>query len=82
MSDIILNVRVKPNSSKFSVDVSNEIVISCKSPPKNNKANIEIVKQLKRLLKRGVTIESGLKSKKKRIKIHNITMQELMGLLK
>jgi len=82
MSDIILTVRAKPNSSKFSVDVGNEIVISCKSPPKNNKANVEIVKELRRMLKKDVTIESGLKSKKKRIKIHNITRQELMELLK
>ena len=74
---IILSVRVKPNSSKFFLEVKDKIIIHCKSPARENKANLEIIKELKRMLKKDVEIKSGFKSKEKRIMIHNITDEEL-----
>lgn len=74
---VVFSARVKPNSPSFSLEVNDKIVIHCKSPARENKANLEIVKELKRMLKKDVEILSGFKSKEKRIAIHNITEEEL-----
>ena len=71
--DVVLNVKVKPNSPHFSIESNNNFIIHCKSSPKQNKANIEILKELERLFKTRVEIISGLTSKNKSILIHNIT---------
>jgi len=77
---IILSVKVKPNSLKFSIELNDRVTIHCKSPPKQGKANIEIIKQLKRIFSRDVTIVSGLKSKNKNIFIPRITEKEFKKL--
>lgn len=75
---IIVEVTVHPNSPKFSIKFNNRIKVYCKSPPEKNKANLEIIKEFKRTFNREVEIISGLKSKKKRLIIHNITEKEFM----
>lgn len=72
-SGILLTVKVKPNSPQFSIKFNDQIIIHCKSHPEKNKANLEIIKELKRIFDRKVEIILGLKSKKKKILIHNIT---------
>ena len=78
---VILSVKVKPNSPKFFIESNSNIIIHCKSSPKQNKANIEIIKELERLFKTRVEIISGLTSKKKSILIHNITKQEVKKMI-
>jgi uncharacterized protein (TIGR00251 family) len=79
---ILITVKVKPNSPKFSVELSdNKILISCKSPPKQNKANTEIIKELRRNFKNNVEIVSGLSSRNKKILIHGLTEQKFLSFL-
>lgn len=78
INGIILEAKVKPNSPKFSIEINDNIIIHCKSHTKQNKANLEIIKELERLFKTRVEIIKGLTSKNKSILIHNITEQGVM----
>ncbi len=68
---------VKPNSKENKVEgfdeERNAYRISIKAKPENNKANIEIIKFLSKLLKRKAKIVSGLNSKEKIIEIVGYT---------
>ena len=71
--ETILNAKILTNKQKFKAKFDNErklLIIEVKSKPLENKANKEIVKELKRFFKQEVEIVSGLKSKEKIIKIH------------
>ena len=80
MTDIIINVKVKPKSGKFCIkkDVEKDIyVVNLKSVPENNEANTELIKNLSRLLKKDVFILRGHKSKRKKIMIKDMSVEEL-----
>lgn len=80
---VIIKVKVKPNSPKFKIEKrDSRIIIYCKSPPENNEANREIVKELEKLIGRKVKIARGLTSNKKSIIVHNITEKEFKKLIK
>ena len=63
---------VKPNSGENKIEGfdSNRkaYIISIRAKPEDNKANIEIIKFLSKLLKKRVSIASGFRSKEKIIK--------------
>ena len=64
---------VKPNSSKNEIlsydKEKNAYRVNIKAKPKDNKANIEIIKFFSKLLKKKVRIIKGVKSKEKLIKV-------------
>ena len=61
-----MKIKVKTNCKKQEVKKQGEIyLVSLKSRPENNKANIELLKLLKRKFKKDVKIIKGLKSKEK-----------------
>ncbi len=66
-------ITAKPNSKENKLEgfdkERNAYRISIKAKPEDNKANIEIIKFLSKLLKKRVKIISGLKSKEKIIEI-------------
>jgi uncharacterized protein (TIGR00251 family) len=67
---MIAEVSVTPNSKRFSITQKDgRLKVLLRSPPENNKANIELVSELSKLLGRPVRIVSGLTSKKKRLAI-------------
>jgi uncharacterized protein (TIGR00251 family) len=76
-----LEITVFPKSGRFEV-VSKEgrVKVYLKSAPENNKANIELVKEMKKLLKADVRIVSGLTSKRKVLEIQ-MSKEELERLL-
>ena len=80
---VILDIRAKPASGGFSVKLGQDgtITISTKSPPEGNKANMEIVKGLMKMLRRNVRIVRGLQSKHKEIFVDGATSQEVATLL-
>jgi len=80
-NSFILEVKVKPNSPKFKVDFKKKIIY-CKSAPKQNKANLEIIKKLEKHLNTKVQIIAGLKGNHKKILIHNISEQDFKRSLK
>ena len=81
-NNFLITVKVKPNSPKFSINVKDKIIIHCKSPPEKNKANLEIMKELKKLFKKDVEIVSGSKTRNKKILIHNISENKLNEIFK
>ena len=70
----IFKVIVKPNFRKneligFDKD-RNAYIIRIKEKAKDNKANIELIKFLSKVLGKGVKIKSGIKSKEKLIETY------------
>ncbi len=81
-SGVLLEVKVKPSSGKFSVKLEkDEITIHTKSPPEGNKANQEIVSSLMKILRRDVRIVRGLKSRRKEILVAGASTYEVVSLL-
>ncbi|MBU0532292.1 YggU family protein [Candidatus Micrarchaeota archaeon] len=73
---MILDITVVPNSKKFLIiKKDDKIKIFLKSPPEQNKANIELIKELSKALDADVRIVSGHTSRRKRLEI-NITEKE------
>ncbi len=67
---MIVEVTVVPNSRSFSVEVrTGRIRICLRSPPENNRANLELVKELSRALGCSVRILSGTTSRRKRLEL-------------
>ena len=66
-------VVIKPNAKKSEIIGYNcdkeGFEIAIKAPPKDNKANIELIKFLSKLLKKKVRIKSGKTSKVKVIEV-------------
>jgi len=61
-----LEVTVIPKSRAFCIEKKGErIRIHLKSAPESNKANLELIRELKKLLKAEVRIVAGLSSRKK-----------------
>mgnify|MGYP001502562899 CR=1 FL=1 len=66
-----MQVIVKPNSSKNEItkEVNGVLYINIKAIPENNKANIELIKFLKKYFKKDYKIVSGFTSRKKSLKV-------------
>lgn len=71
-NSVLLEIKVKPNSPEFKMDFKRKIIF-CKSQAKQNKANLEIIKNLEKLFNTKVQIIAGLRQTHKKILIHNIT---------
>ena len=66
---MLVEAKVYANAKKFKLELDkNTLVIYTKSPPENNKANSEIVKELTKRYG-SCRIVKGLKSKKKLLEI-------------
>lgn len=68
---MIINVNVKPNSGEQSIEKNGTgYSVRLKSPPKDGKANTELIKLLKRHFNaKEVKIKSGFTSRKKTVEI-------------
>ena len=68
---MIINVKVKTCSGKqeFKKISDNDYKISLKSPPEDNKANIELLKMLKKYFGRQARIIKGARSRNKIVEI-------------
>ena len=74
---LLIRTHIRPSSHKFDIKIINDlIVISTKSIARDNKANMEILKELKRLVKRNVSIVSGATSKEKVLLIENCSIEQ------
>jgi len=70
---MIIKVKAKPSSAKQEVVKKSEdnFVVYLKSAPRNNKANIELVKLLHKYFNRPIKIKSGLSSRNKTVRVGN-----------
>lgn len=67
-----LNIKVQPNSKRQEIQksIDGEITkVFLKNPPKNNKANEELIKFLSKYFKTKVKIIKGFTSKRKTIEV-------------
>ncbi len=63
---MIVEVSVVPKSGRFELSLKEgKLKAYLKSPPEKNKANLELAKELSKLLGCQVTIVSGQKSRRK-----------------
>jgi uncharacterized protein (TIGR00251 family) len=75
---VLLEVRVKPNSDRFSLSRrEGRLVLEVASPPREGEANTEIVKGLKRLFRKDIEIVRGLKGKDKVILVRDGKASEM-----
>ncbi len=67
-----IKIKVKPKSGKSEVikKTEEDYEVKLKSRAENNKANIELIKLLKKYFKTEVRIKSGLKSRNKIIEVN------------
>ena len=66
----MIKVIVKPNASKFAIKKKdNYYIVSVKSVAENGKANMELIRELRKFFGRRVRIIRGVKSRKKIIEI-------------
>lgn len=67
---MIAEVSVVPKSPAFAIRKKDgKVKVYLKSPPEENKANLELVKELEKIFGRPVAIVSGAKSKNKKIRL-------------
>ncbi len=81
--ETIVNAIIRTGKNKFglSFDSENEVlIIEITENPEKGKANKEIIKELKKFFKSEIELVSGIKSKKKIIKI-SLPKQEVLNLL-
>ena len=75
---VLLEVKVKPNSKKFGfVRKGGKLILEVTSPPKEGKANAEIIRGLKRVLGKDVEIFKGLKSREKIIFVNGAASEDI-----
>jgi hypothetical protein len=78
---IILEVHVKPRARNFRIQTNDELVIFCKQPPVEGKANKELIRKLSKIFKRKVEVVSGFHSKTKKIFIKDAAEEEVLKVL-
>jgi uncharacterized protein (TIGR00251 family) len=67
---MIVEVAVVPKSGRFELSLKDgKLKAYLKSPPEKNKANLELAKELSKLLGCQATIVSGAKSRRKVLEI-------------
>ena len=66
-----IQVKVKPSSGKQEIEKKGDFyLVYLKSPPENNRANLELIKLLQKYFNsRDIKIKSGFKSKNKIVEV-------------
>ena len=76
---VLIRVRVKPDSKRFALArKGGQLILEVTSPPKEGKANLEIVKGLKRMFGKDVEIVKGFRSREKVVLIKGSKKEEIM----
>ena len=79
---LIVSVRAKPNSGRFAIyRKDGDIILELKSPPREGKANQEVMSELPGLLRCEVRLLRGSKSKRKLLLLKGISQEELEAFL-
>jgi uncharacterized protein (TIGR00251 family) len=79
---VVVDIFVKPNSSKFDVLVEGkEIIVHSTEVPEKGKVNKEIIKEFTKLFHKKTEIVSGLTSKQKKLFIAGLSKGEAVKVL-
>jgi hypothetical protein len=79
---VIITVFVKPNASKFKVELDgDEIIVHCTEEPVKGRVNREILKEFSKLLHAKVELASGATSRQKKLLIKDKGKKEIEDIL-
>ncbi len=82
LGGIILSVSVRPDSGRFAFyKKDDEALLELSSPPREGRANQEMIRELSRLLGCEVRILRGSRSKRKLLLLRGVSRQELENAL-
>lgn len=77
-----LKIKVSTKKNKFSIRKSDKVLlVDVKSNPKSGKANLEIIREIKKIFKKETRIVLGHKSKNKIIEINCLREKDLNNFL-
>ncbi|HLD42305.1 MAG TPA: DUF167 domain-containing protein [archaeon] len=80
---VLLEIKVKPNSNQTRLFRKDEgFILELKSPPENNKANIEAIRYLESLFGKEVRIIRGFKSKNKVFLLTGLKEEHVQDVMK
>ena len=80
---VVIEVFVKPKSSKFEVFLEgDEVVVRCTEEPVKGKVNKELLKALSKCLHTNVELVSGATSRQKRLLLKGIAKNEVEIILR
>jgi len=76
---VILRLRVKPSSSHFRLEPrpDGELVMELKAPAERNEANMELLKRLKAIFRRDVSLLRGHRGRTKTVLIRGADIKEI-----
>lgn len=75
---VLVDAKVRPGSKDFTISMFDKhLTIELKSQARDGKANMELVKEMKRYLGKDVKIIRGKRSKNKLILIRDMNKREL-----
>ncbi len=79
----LIEVLVKPNSRNPGIKGVEEgkLVVHVSAPPREGRANEELIKVLKKLLRTRVELIAGLRSTVKTVKACNLTSEEVKAII-
>ena len=79
---LILSVKVRPNSAGLALyKKDDDVILELASPPREGRANQEIMSGLPKLLRCEVRILRGTQSKRKLLLLKGISVEELEAFL-
>lgn len=79
---VILDLRVKPNSDSFRVEVwGDELTIFCESPPEKGRANQDVVKRLSEIFSARVRLVGGVRSRRKRVFVAGVAPEYVRSVI-
>jgi len=76
-----LEIKVKSKSSKFKIQLNDEVTVFCKEAPVKGRVNRTVEKELTRLFEKKVAIVSGFTSRNKRVLIEKTSVEEVERVL-
>ena len=76
---VILRLKVKPSSREFRFEQTpeGELILEVKSAPEKNEANAEMLRRLKAIFRRDVSLLRGQRSKTKIVLIRGADIKEI-----
>lgn len=75
---VIIKVRVKPNAKSFGFAIKDgHLIIEVASHPRRGRANLEVVKGLKKVFGKDAEIVKGFKSREKVILVKGMNTDEI-----
>jgi uncharacterized protein (TIGR00251 family) len=75
---VLIGIRVKPSARRFSVkQVGGQMIIEVKSPPVDDKANEEAIRELSGFFGKPVQLLKGRKSRQKIFLVRDAVLSEI-----